>query len=62
MSTLPTTTACYRERILELQAQIQRLLASTHRRRCSPHELARLDRRMQPLYAAISAMYAETDI
>jgi hypothetical protein len=61
MSTLPTTKACYRERIAELQAQIQALLASTHSRRCSPEELARLDRAMQPLYAAIWAMHAETN-
>ena len=61
MSVLPTTTACYRNRIFELQAQIQTLLASAHNRRCSPHELARIDRQTQPLYAAITAMHAEID-
>jgi len=61
MSTLPTTTACYHSRIAELQRQILALLEQIGTRRCSPAEVARLDRQMQPLYAAIAAMHAETD-
>ncbi len=62
MSTLPTTTACYQRRTAELQAQIQALLASVCQRSASPAEVARIDRQMQPLYAAIWAMHAEIDI
>ena len=49
MSTLPTTTACYQHRIAELQAQIQDLLLTLSDPPCSPAEVRRLDRQMQPL-------------
>jgi hypothetical protein len=62
MNTLPTTTACYRLRIAALQAQIQALLDQLRSRRCNPDEVARIDRQMQPLYAAIWAMHAETNV
>jgi len=62
MSTLPTTTACYQRRIAELQAQIQALLASVCQPSASPAEVSRIDRQMQPLYAAIWAMHAEIDV
>ncbi|QCH14265.1 hypothetical protein CB0101_04390 [Synechococcus sp. CB0101] len=61
MSTLPTTTACYQHRIAELQAQIQDLLLTLSDPPCSPAEVRHLDRQMQPLYAAIWAMHAETN-
>ena len=59
MSTLPTTTACYQQRIAELQGQIQLLLVSLGERSFSPAHVARIDRKIQPLYAAIWAMHAE---
>jgi hypothetical protein len=62
MSTLPTTTACYHQRIAELQSQILALLELMGTSRCSPAEVERIDRQMQPLYAAIWAMHAETDV
>jgi hypothetical protein len=62
MSTLPTTTACYQRRVAELQAQIQALLESLGQRSFSPAEVARIERQMQPLYAAIWAMHAEIDV
>lgn len=61
MSTLPTTTACYQRRIAELQTEIQALLAQLASYSCCPQEVRRIDRQMQPLYAAIWAMHAETD-
>jgi hypothetical protein len=59
MTTLPTTTTCYRRRNAELQAQIQALLQTLCHRHFSPDELAWIDRQMRPLYAALWAMHAE---
>ena len=61
MSALATTTACYRPRIAELQAQIQGLLDQMRTGCCTPLEVERIGNKMQPLYAAIWAMHAETD-
>ncbi len=59
MTTLPITTTCYQRRIAELQAQIQSVLQTLCRRNFSPAEVARIDRQMRPLYAALWAMHAE---
>jgi hypothetical protein len=59
MTTLPITTTCYQRRIIELQAQIQALLQNLCHRRSSPADVARIDRQMRPLYAALWAMHAE---
>jgi hypothetical protein len=61
MSILPTTNACYQARIAELQAQIQALLAALADHHHNPAAVARIDRQIQPLYAAIWAMHAETN-
>lgn len=61
MSLLPTTTACYQLRIAELQAQIQASLAALADHHHNPVAVARIDRQIQPLYAAIWAMHAETN-
>lgn len=62
MSSLPITQCCYHRRIAELQAEIQSLLVTMQDRCCSPEAVERLDQQMQPLYAAIWAMHAETDL
>ncbi len=59
MTTLPITTTCYQRRITELQTQIQALLQTLCHRRSSPADVARIDRQMRPLYAALWAMHAE---
>ena len=59
MTTLPITTTCYQQRITELQAQIQALLQTLCHRRSSPADVARIDRQIRPLYAALWAMHAE---
>ena len=64
MTTLPITTTCYQRRIAELQAQIQSVLQTLGHRNFSPAnfspaEVARIDRQMRPLYAALWAMHAE---
>ncbi len=59
MTTLPITTTCYQRRIAELQAQIQSVLQTLCHRHFSPAEVARIDRQVRPLYAALWAMHAE---
>ena len=61
MSALPTTTACYQLRITERQVQIQSLLDQMRVGCCTPLEVERIGCQIQPLYAAIWAMHAETD-
>ena len=59
MNTLPITHTCYQRRIAVLQAQIQALLQTLCHCTSSPAEVARIDRQMRPLYAALWAMHAE---
>ena len=59
MSTLPITTACYRNRIAALQQELQAILDQLPPAPCSAGDLQRLEAQVQPIYAAIWAMHAE---
>ena len=59
MSTLPVTTACYRNRIAALQKELQLILDQLQQDGCSASDLQVLEERVQPIYSAIWAMHAE---
>lgn len=59
MSTLPVTTACYRNRIAALHEELQTILDQLPQYPCSAVDLHALEARVQPIYAAIWAMHAE---
>jgi septum formation topological specificity factor MinE len=61
MAAIPTTTSCYVERIATLQERLRLLLAKSEVRQASPDDLELLEQELQPVYAAIWAMYAEVE-
>ncbi len=61
MAAIPTTTNCYAERIATLQDRLKLLLAKSDARQSSPDDLELLEQEIQPVYAAIWAMYAEVE-
>jgi hypothetical protein len=61
MAAIPTTTSCYQERIATLQERLKLLLATSEASAGCPDDLELLEQEIQPVYAAIWAMYAEVE-
>jgi len=61
MNAIPVTTTCYANRIAVLQQMLNSYLEQSSSSECTPEFLDLLEDQIQPIYAAIWAMHAETE-
>ena len=61
MNAIPVTTTCYADRIAVLQQMLNSYLKQSSSGKCTPEFLDLLEGQIQPIYAAIWAMHAETE-